>query len=266
MTNGKGAGDGSPPAAAPGDADVGAADTILQAEHASADAAYRAAGNLAGWQAGVAALAVGNDRLALFLAAAFAGPLLDVLGELSGGLHLVGGSRTGKSTAAVVAANLLRSSRLLTWRTGERLTRISSPCCWRKRLMKPQPSTEVTAPSVIPAHGNGRLHQWQPGQSGNPGGVSKATRQAIALAKEASPRAMAALIGIMDDPAEDARARIVAVAHVLDRALGKPKDQPPADDSGPRVNYDAATPEQMKALSAAVATIRAIQAVLPERG
>jgi len=84
----------------------GAADTILQAEHARADAAYRPAGNLAGWQSKVAALAVGNDRLALFIAAAFAGPLLDVLGEPSGGLHLVGDSRTGKSTAAAVAASV----------------------------------------------------------------------------------------------------------------------------------------------------------------
>ena len=84
----------------------GAADTILQADHASADAAYRAAGSLAGWQEKVAALAVGNDRLALFLAAAFAGPLLEVMNEPSGGLHLVGDSRTGKSTAAVVAASV----------------------------------------------------------------------------------------------------------------------------------------------------------------
>lgn len=84
----------------------GGADTILQAEHASADAAYRAAGNLAGWKSEVAALAVGNDRLSLSLAAAFAGPLLDVLGEPSGGLHLVGDSRTGKSTAAAVAASV----------------------------------------------------------------------------------------------------------------------------------------------------------------
>lgn len=81
-------------------------DTILQADHASADAAYRAAGSLGCWQTSVAALAVGNDRIALFLAAAFAGPLLDVMGEPSGGLHLVGDSRTGKSTAAVVAASV----------------------------------------------------------------------------------------------------------------------------------------------------------------
>lgn len=83
----------------------GAADTILQADHASVDAAYGTAGSLSGWQEKVAALAVGNDRIALFLAAAFAGPLLDVMGEPSGGLHLVGDSRTGKSTAALVAAS-----------------------------------------------------------------------------------------------------------------------------------------------------------------
>ncbi len=84
----------------------GSADTILQADHAGTDAAYRAAGTLRDWQGEVATLAVGNDRLALFLAAAFAGPLLDVLGEPSGGVHLVGNSRTGKSTAAVMAASV----------------------------------------------------------------------------------------------------------------------------------------------------------------
>ena len=84
----------------------GAADTILQADTASADSAYRAAGDLAGWQTGIAALAGGNDRLALFTSAAFAGPLLDVLAEPSGGLHLVGRSRVGKITAVLVAATV----------------------------------------------------------------------------------------------------------------------------------------------------------------
>jgi hypothetical protein len=60
--------------------------------------------------------------------------------------------------------------------------------------------------------------------------VSKATKEAIRLAKDTSPRAMAALTAIMDDPAEDTRARIVAAVHVLDRGLGKPKDAPPLMD------------------------------------
>lgn len=82
-----------------------AADTILQADHASADAAYRAAGTLADWRRDVAAWAVANDRLVVCLSAAFAGPLLDIIGEPSGGIHLVGHSRSGKTTAAVVAGS-----------------------------------------------------------------------------------------------------------------------------------------------------------------
>ena len=84
----------------------GAADVILQADHASADAAFRAAGTMPDWQDKVAALAVGNDRLVLFMSAAFAGPLLEVLAEPSGGIHLVGESRTGKSTAALMVASV----------------------------------------------------------------------------------------------------------------------------------------------------------------
>ncbi len=67
-----------------------AADVILQADRASADAAFRATGTMPDWQDKVAALAVGNDRLVLFMSAAFAGPLLEVLAEPSGGIHLVG--------------------------------------------------------------------------------------------------------------------------------------------------------------------------------
>lgn len=84
----------------------GAGDIVLQADHASAASAYREAGTLGAWQSNVAALAAGNDRLVLFISAAFAGPLLDVVGEPSGGLHLVGDSRTGKSTAAIMAASV----------------------------------------------------------------------------------------------------------------------------------------------------------------
>ena len=83
-----------------------AADVILQADRASADAAFRAAGTMPNWQDKVAALAVGNDRLVLFMSAAFAGPLLEVLAEPSGGIHLVGESRTGKSTAALMVASV----------------------------------------------------------------------------------------------------------------------------------------------------------------
>lgn len=86
------------------------------------DAAGRCAerGTLAAWQEEVAALAVGNDRLALFLAAAFHGPLLEIEGAESGGYHLAGGSSTGKSTALEVAASVwgppTKSGAVRTWR------------------------------------------------------------------------------------------------------------------------------------------------------
>ena len=99
----------------------GASNVILQAEYADADAAYRTAGTLPGWQRDVAALAVGNDRLTLSTSASFAGPLLDLMGEPSGGLHLVGGSRIGKSTAAVVAGSVwgkpTSDAQIRTWRS-----------------------------------------------------------------------------------------------------------------------------------------------------
>jgi uncharacterized protein (DUF927 family) len=79
---------------------------ILQADHSTADSAYRASGNLTDWQKHVAAPAEGNDRLVLFVSAAFAGPLLDVMGEPSGGVHLFDDSRTGKTTAGIVAASV----------------------------------------------------------------------------------------------------------------------------------------------------------------
>jgi uncharacterized protein (DUF927 family) len=62
---------------------------------------------LAEWQDQVAKYAIGNSRLALFQSAAFAGPLLQVISEPSGGLHLFGPSRIGKTTAAVCAASVI---------------------------------------------------------------------------------------------------------------------------------------------------------------
>jgi uncharacterized protein (DUF927 family) len=83
----------------------GAGNVIVQTEHVVRDAVYRTAGTLAGWQGGVAALAVGNDRLALMTSAAFAGPLLEVMSEPSGGVHFTGASRLGKTTAVIMAGS-----------------------------------------------------------------------------------------------------------------------------------------------------------------
>ncbi|MEF8697708.1 MAG: DUF927 domain-containing protein [Candidatus Accumulibacter sp. UW25] len=64
------------------------------------------AGTASGWRDGVAALAGGNPLLALALSAAFAGPLLAKCNAESGGIHFVGDSSTGKTTAIEAACSI----------------------------------------------------------------------------------------------------------------------------------------------------------------
>jgi putative DNA primase/helicase len=64
------------------------------------------AGTLEGWQAEIAARCLGNHRLMLAVCTAFASPLLDLLGEDGGGIHLYGRSRAGKTTLLRVAASV----------------------------------------------------------------------------------------------------------------------------------------------------------------
>ena len=68
--------------------------------------AFSAAGTVQEWRDHVATLAQGNSRLALAICIAFAGTLLELAGEDSGGFHLYGPSSTGKSTALKVGASV----------------------------------------------------------------------------------------------------------------------------------------------------------------
>lgn len=75
------------------------------------------AGSLAGWIDHVAARCAGNSRLVLAVAAGFAGPCLGLMGMDGGGLHLRGGSSTGKTTALLAAASLFGPPGFMrTWR------------------------------------------------------------------------------------------------------------------------------------------------------
>lgn len=67
---------------------------------------FRQKGNLEEWREHVGRLCVGNSRLVLAVSVALAAPLLEPLGEESGGLHLVGGSSLGKTTALRVAGSV----------------------------------------------------------------------------------------------------------------------------------------------------------------
>ena len=64
------------------------------------------AGTLAGWQAEIAAWAVDNPLLALALSAAFSGPMLAKCNAEGGGVHFVGDSSTGKTTAIEAACSV----------------------------------------------------------------------------------------------------------------------------------------------------------------
>jgi putative DNA primase/helicase len=84
----------------------GATSVVMQRDRACVADAFRAAGTLETWQSEVARYAVGNDRLVLFISAAFYGPLLDVVSDPSGGVHVFGGSQSGKTTALRCAASV----------------------------------------------------------------------------------------------------------------------------------------------------------------
>ncbi|WP_426958335.1 DUF927 domain-containing protein [Muricoccus radiodurans] len=90
----------------------GAEGVLLTGAGSGAEARVAASGTLKGWQQHVAALAVGNHRLGLYLAAAFAPPLLEITGVEGGGVHLLGGSSTGKSTCLEGAASVWGSPRM----------------------------------------------------------------------------------------------------------------------------------------------------------
>jgi uncharacterized protein (DUF927 family) len=64
------------------------------------------AGTLEQWQQQIGALCAGNHRLAFAACIAFAGPLLHLLGQESGGFHFHGISSSGKSTPGRVACSV----------------------------------------------------------------------------------------------------------------------------------------------------------------
>jgi hypothetical protein len=65
----------------------------------------RSASGLNAWKREVATPALASSRLILLISAAFAAPLVPIMGQLSQGIHLYGAPGTGKSTAFVVAGS-----------------------------------------------------------------------------------------------------------------------------------------------------------------
>ncbi|WP_310567383.1 DUF927 domain-containing protein [Hydrogenophaga sp.] len=90
---------------------------VFQTENAQENT-FRVKGTAEQWRQRVAALCVGNTRLAFAVGCAFAGPLLRAAGVDSGGFHFRGDSSGGKTTALKVAASVYGgTSYLQRWRT-----------------------------------------------------------------------------------------------------------------------------------------------------
>ncbi len=70
------------------------------------DEVYARKGNLKGWQDSVAPLCVGNPTLILSVCCALAGPLLEKVGIVGGGIQLYGNSSGGKTGALETAASV----------------------------------------------------------------------------------------------------------------------------------------------------------------
>lgn len=87
--------------------------------HDPTSPAYITAGTLDGWREGVARLAVDNPVFVAGISAAFAGALLARCGQDGGGIHLDGGSSTGKSSIMDAACSVWGSSASYrrSWRT-----------------------------------------------------------------------------------------------------------------------------------------------------
>jgi putative DNA primase/helicase len=115
------------------DATIGpeGAETILFQSPFEADHHLNVSGTVDDWRESVGRFCSGNSRLILSVSCAFAGPLLSLVALESGGVHLVGPTSTGKSTALLVGGSVLggggRNGFVQSWRaTGNGLEAIAA--------------------------------------------------------------------------------------------------------------------------------------------
>jgi putative DNA primase/helicase len=79
------------------------AENVIFQSGETGHAEYTQAGSLSGWKKDIAARAVGNYLLTLAISISFTGPVLGRCNGEGGGIHFVGDSSTGKSTAVDAA-------------------------------------------------------------------------------------------------------------------------------------------------------------------
>jgi putative DNA primase/helicase len=96
------------------------AETVLFQTPFETDHNLNISGTADDWRENVGRFCSGNSRLILAVSCAFAGPVLSLVGGESGGVHFVGPTSTGKSTALVVGGSVLggggRNGFVQSWR------------------------------------------------------------------------------------------------------------------------------------------------------
>lgn len=121
--------------------------------------------------------------------------------------------------------------------------------------------TEILPPvrTVIGRHGN-VLTPWQKGQSGNPSGSNLENyRKVKALAGSVCLEATEKLIELMRK-GDDERVTYMAVMAILERAVGKPKENDPDDEIAARINVAVLAPAERKALATLLQKVIAVPA------
>lgn len=89
---------------------------IFQAEAGDPEHQPSVKGSLADWQTNVAGPCIGNNLLTFAASMGFAAPVLELLGQPSGGFHIVGETSKGKTTALEAAASVW-GCRYVSWKT-----------------------------------------------------------------------------------------------------------------------------------------------------
>jgi hypothetical protein len=74
---------------------------------------------------------------------------------------------------------------------------------------------------LIPQSHGGEIRHWAPGQSGNPGGMSKLEAEMVRRAREATPEAIDFYISVLRDAGAATGDRLKAANALLDRGFGK---------------------------------------------
>jgi putative DNA primase/helicase len=97
------------------------AETVLFQTPFETEHYLNVSGTVDDWRENVGRFCSGNSRLILAASCAFAGPMLRLVGGESGGVHLVGATSSGKSTALLVGGSVLggggRNGFVQSWRS-----------------------------------------------------------------------------------------------------------------------------------------------------